>query len=304
MASTLRAWRGPLNVPRQSNGNFLQPANTAAVSATTIASAAFNTLITDIGTEITNSVDRGGRSAMTAALPMGNQKITGMADPTVSTDATTKAYVDALIAALYSTGDLKPTLKTVADTGFVMCDDGTIGSAISGASSRANADTQALFTLLFNNITDTFSPIFTSGGGATTRAAQTNAASAWAANCRISITKTLGRVLGAAGSGSGLTARGLGQTLGEETHLLTIAEIPAHTHANTLTDPGHTHPFPGSQSPSQQFSPTIQSVQLGASGFNITSNTTGITINNASIGGGTAHNVMQPSLFVNWMVKL
>jgi hypothetical protein len=97
-------------VSRQANGTYLQPANTAAVSATTISSPAFNTLITDIGTEITNSVDRGGRSAMTAALPMGNQKITGMADPTVSTDATTKNYVDTLFAAFFSTGDLKPTL--------------------------------------------------------------------------------------------------------------------------------------------------------------------------------------------------
>jgi hypothetical protein len=81
-------------LPRQGNGNFIQPANTAAVTATAINSAAFNTLITDIGTEITNSLDRGGRSAMTAALPMGGQKITGLATPTVSTDAATKAYVD------------------------------------------------------------------------------------------------------------------------------------------------------------------------------------------------------------------
>src|SRR5258708_1944894 len=168
-------------LPRQSNGNYIAPANTAAVSGQTISSTAFNTLETDIGTEITNSVDRGGRSAMTAALPMGGQKIIGMADPTVATDATTKAYVDALIAALYSTGDIKLTLKTAPDSGWLMFDDGTFGSATSGSSNSNSAANQALFTLLFNNIADAWAPILTSGGGATTRAAQTNAASAWAA---------------------------------------------------------------------------------------------------------------------------
>jgi microcystin-dependent protein len=289
-------------MPRQSNGVDIQPANTTAVSGTSINSAAFNALVTDIYTEITNSVDRGGRSAMTAALPMGGQKITGMADPTNPQDAGTKAYSDALVATFFSTGDLKPTLKTVADSGWVMCDDGTIGSAGSGATSRANADTQALFTLIFNNISDTYAPILTSGGGARTRAGQTNAATAWAANCRINLTKTLGRALGVAGAGSGLTSRALGQTLGEETHLLTTAEIPSHTHANTLNDPGHTHPY---------LKPDPTSTYAGGAGTgssqttaNTTSNVTGITITNAAQGGGGAHNVMQPTFFVNVMIKL
>jgi microcystin-dependent protein len=40
-----------------------------------------------------------------------------------------------------------------------------------------------------------------------------------------------GRVLGTVGSGSGLTARTLGQTAGSETHTLTVNELPAHTHS-------------------------------------------------------------------------
>src|SRR5258708_7301291 len=114
-------------LPRQSNGNYIAPANTAAVSGQTISSTAFNTLETDIGTEITNSVDRGGRSAMQANLPMGANKITGMADPTVATDAATKNYIDTLIASFFSTGDAKLTFKTAADTGWVLANDGTIG---------------------------------------------------------------------------------------------------------------------------------------------------------------------------------
>jgi microcystin-dependent protein len=293
-------------VARQANGQYIQPANTAAVSGQAINSVAFNSLVTDLGTEITNSVDRLGRSAMQAALPMGANKITGMADPTVPTDAVTKAYADALVAAFFSTGDLKPTLKTIADSGWVMFDDGTIGSATSGSSSRANNDTQNLFNLIFNNINDTYAPIFTSGGGATTRAAQVSASAAWAANCRISLTKVLGRTLGAAGSGSGLTVRALGQTLGEETHLLSISEIPSHTHANTLSDPGHSHLTDRSSGLSPSVGVSAQSVNdvVNPNNGYTSSATTGITINNAAQGGGAAHNVMQPTTFVNWMVKL
>lgn len=71
----------------------MQPANTQAVSGQTISSTAFNTLETDIGNEITNSLDRLGRSPMEAALPMGSYPITGMADPTNAQDAATKNYV-------------------------------------------------------------------------------------------------------------------------------------------------------------------------------------------------------------------
>lgn len=43
------------------------------------------------------------------------------------------------------------------------------------------------------------------------------------------------------GLGVGLTNRVLGVMGGEEAHILSIAEIPAHTHANTLSDPTHAH---------------------------------------------------------------
>lgn len=289
-------------MPRQANGGYLLPANTVAVSGTTITSTAYNALITDLGTEITNSVDRLGRSAMQANLPMGGNRATGAADPISAQDLATKAYVDAVVATFFSTGDVKPTLKNVADAGWILFDDGTFGSASSGSSSRSNSDTQALFTLFFTNLTDLAAPILTSGGGATTRAAQTNAATAWAANCRMSLPKMLGRALGAAGAGAGLTNRALGISVGEENHLLAVSEIPAHTHANTLSDPGHSHGH----------NAITGSTTTGGGGFpagtnngaTISPNVTGITINNASIGGGGAHNNMQPTTFLNWQVRL
>jgi microcystin-dependent protein len=48
-----------------------------------------------------------------------------------------------------------------------------------------------------------------------------------------------GRVTIGFGQGAGLTNRPLGGTGGEENHLLTLGEIPSHTHA--VNDPGHAH---------------------------------------------------------------
>lgn len=241
---------------------------------------------------------------MTAALPMGNQKITGMADPTVATDGATKNYVDTLVATFFSTGDIKPTLKNTPDSGWLMFDDGTFGSAGSGSSNSNSVNNLALFTLFYTNLTDAGAPLLTSGGGATTRAAQTNAATAWAANCRMSLPKMLGRALGVAGSGSGLTARVLGTNLGEETHLLITAEIPAHSHINTLTDPGHTHPLSPSVALGNAGAPSGGPIFGGSTNITATgSATTGITINNVNAGGGGTHNNMQPTSFLNVMVK-
>jgi len=130
----------------------------------------------------------------------------------------------------FSTGDGKITLKTTADTGWVMMNDGNIGSAASGATTRANADTQPLFNLLYANVDDVGAPLLTSSGVATTRAAQGTAAAAFAANCRMSLTKQLGRGIAVAGAGTGLTNRLLGRADGSETHVQTIAELASHHH--------------------------------------------------------------------------
>lgn len=69
---------------------------------------------------------------------------------------------------------------------------GTIGSASSGASNRANADTQSLFNRLWADFSDANLPVLTSAGGASTRGS--SAAVDWAANKRISVPDKRGRV--------------------------------------------------------------------------------------------------------------
>lgn len=86
-----------------------------------------------------------------------------------------------------------------------------------------------------------------------------------------------GRVAGAIGTGTGLTTRNLGDEIGEEEHTLTIDEMPAHDHAgnylNFNTGAGSTG--------------LIQGNNFNSSATNVVSQ-----------GGNSAHNIMQPTLFV------
>lgn len=107
-----------------------------------------------------------------------------------------------------------------------------------------------------------------------------------------------GRVLGAIGSGTGLTPRSLGDTVGAETHTLTTGEMPSHNHG--ITDLGHTHQVgsipDGTQNIFASSAAGITAADEVRTTINSGSSTTGITINNT--GGGGAHNNMQPTEFI------
>jgi len=141
----------------------------------------------------------------------------GAGDPTTPLGVVSKQYVDALLVFEYATGDVKPTLKTVADAGWVLMLDNTIGNAASGATGRANADTLDLFTLLWDNVLDAWAPV--SGGRGASAAAD------FAADKTIKLTHVLGRALALFGAGAGLTPSVMGEALGAEDHILTSAEL-------------------------------------------------------------------------------
>lgn len=218
---------------------------------------------------------------------------------------------------VWTTGDAKLTLKAAADPGWVLMNDGSIGNASSGGTTRANADCQALFLLLYANLSDTTGPIQTSAGAATTRAAQGTAAAAWAANCRLVLPKQLGRSLVVAGAGSGLTSRALGATWGAETKTITTANMPAHnhgvndpTHAHSVYDPSHSHTYTGffvwgsgSLTGYPGYADNYAYTTSGAgTGIGIYGAGTGISIQNN--GSGTAFDVTDPSTAWNIMLKL
>lgn len=75
--------------------------------------ANFNTLLEAVN----NKIDKDGSTVPTADLPMGNHKVTGLAQPTNSGDATTKGYVDALVTELRnSIAQVKSQATTNANT--------------------------------------------------------------------------------------------------------------------------------------------------------------------------------------------
>lgn len=187
----------------------------------------------------------------------------------------------------WATGDVKLTLATAAPPGWVPMDDGTIGNATSGASNRANADTEDLFTLIHDSIADAWAPV---SGGRTTAAAD------FAANKTIALPKALGRSLALAGAGAGLTVRALGETLGEETHTLTPAESAALTYSVNVNNAagGQVNPstrYHGNDGVTGQYSGTATANIMASDAV----------VDNA---GDGPHNNMQPSSFLNAMVKL
>jgi len=268
----------------------------------------------------------------------------------------------------WTTGDIRATFKNVADTGWIMADDGSIGNATSGATNRSNADTQALFTLFWNNILQTTSPartctisiaspavvtrashgfpagqqvVFSTSGalptgitagtiyyvisagltagafriattpggtaintsgtqsgthnvtgftgltiqdstGATVTRGATPAAD-YAANRRLVLPKMVGRALLAAGAGAGLSAHSVGDFLGAETCTPTLATTASHEHLVAWTS------YMANYDP------------VGGGGYNLSAP---VDISTGSAGGGKPFNIMSPSAYVNYMIKL
>jgi len=96
------------------------------------------------------------------------------------------------------------------------------------------------------------------------------------------------------GTGSGLTPRSIGDSIGEETHVLTTAEQASHSHS----DSGHTH-ADGNASPALI---TIGAGVPTASAIPSVGVTGSGSANLDSSGGGGAHNNIQPSLVINYLI--
>lgn len=110
---------------------------------------------------------------------------------------------------------------------------------------------------------------------------------------------------GAITGGTGMTARTAGAFGGEETHLLSSAEIPAHSHP--VSDAGHNHGAIATAGGGGGATVAGWTVG-GASGANATnfaytgSSTTGLTVSN-NTGGGGRHAVVPPFVVLNYIIK-
>lgn len=221
--------------------------------------------------------------------------------------------------AILSTGDLKwrPTSESLA--GWVRGNGRTVGSATSGASERANADTSALYTWLWTNFADAICPV-SAGRGA-------SAAADFAANKTIGLIDMRGRgPIGTDDMGNAAASRLTGGTFtvgnattpassgGEGAHTLASGEMPAHNHPSpALTDPGHTHSVKYNNATATAGASTafnyVQHPMAGNSGTQTATDVsaaTGISLaaTTGNTGGAGTHNNLQPFMTGQWYLRL
>lgn len=102
---------------------------------------------------------------------------------------------------------------------------------------------------------------------------------------------TIGRFIVAGGSG-----RSIGDIGGEETHILTIAEMPSHTHVQN----SHTHDVGAMQGTAAGGGYAVGMGGTGGLGWTIP----GSIAINQNTGGGIAHNNLPPYMVWNYIVKV
>jgi len=267
------------------------------------------------------------RRALTDYTDAYLQKCFALAPDATATgeEIVTASWVRSAIAGAsgFRTGDIKPTLNGGEAGWLPLMYDGYIGSPTSGANLRAAADCEALFKLIWASIDQGAAPVL---GG---RGASANAD--WAANKRIQLPRFAGRVMACAGQGAGLSARYLGGFFGTESVTLLTAHMPAHNHGGSTTLAGlhghvawtdnsgnHTHPFqlerdyggggPGNAVAGDEPFYGYDYRSTGPAGdhnHTIGVQPTGEHIHNIyAEGGNAAHDNMQPTLAINWMIKL
>lgn len=229
-------------------------------------------------------------------------------------------------------GTVRCTISTSLEAGWLWCNGLTIGNASSGGTARANADTESLFTKLWNSMGNTQAPVLPSGRGA-------SAAADFAANKTIQLPDICGRTIAGqddmggvasknrlTGQTGGVNADTMGATGGEETHDLILAETPGHTHGGgSLVAADHRHPLFANETAFNTTELVSGSVQVpkrtdigvGASDIRQVQTATEATVGRtgpvigtltlsgatASAGGGDSHNNVPPIIILNWVIN-
>jgi hypothetical protein len=176
----------------------------AAAEATTVGSA----LLTAVDAAAARSAL--GMSVIGSALALAADEATARA----AIDVPSNADLTAVSGSLLPTGAVADFLMANAPTGWLRLNGNTIGSASSGAT-FTGSNVQALFGVLWN-LSNTASPILTSGGSGSSRGA--NAAADWVANKRLTLPNMNGRFRRSLGGNSGNLGEPQAEMVGPHTH--------------------------------------------------------------------------------------
>jgi microcystin-dependent protein len=270
-----------------------------------------NTTGTASGLSATLAVSSGGTGLTTLTannVILGNGTSTptfvapGTSGNLLTSNGTTWQSTAPAASASVPTGSLMPYAGSSAPTGYLLCD----GSSVSSST----------YLALHAVISNTY------GGSAYTGGSGLN----------FTLPDLRGRLPMGAGTGVGLnasgtgapsgtaqTARTRGQWLGEETHLLTTAELASHTHNNTVSggstgsmsaNASHSHQQASRQGTSGGLYGLVDSSNSGSSGqpYVSTTNTDHThtftpSISNASAGSDNRHATIPPCVVLNYIIK-
>ena len=193
------------------------------------------------------------------------------------------------------TGTVVDYVGSTAPSGWVLLDGGTIGDGSSSGTTRANADTSSLFTLLWNSMANSEAAVSTGRGA--------NAAADFAAHKTITLPDARGRVIAGkdnmggstasrlTSAGSGITGTTLGIAGGAESVTLTAAQsgLVNHSHTGSTTATVATGAY---------------TAQAG-SDYGVPASAGTVTVNaSGSAAASSAHSSTQPTLVLNKIIKL
>lgn len=246
----------------------------------------------DFATGINSCLNKDGSNAATGNLNLNGNKIVSLASGTSNTDATNVAQLNALIPA----GSVITTAASAAPTGWLLCD----GIAYNTYTYRV------LHAMISNTYGGTaYNPGTTDQPGALTT---------------FNVPDLRGRVvagldnMGGTDAGRLDWANTIGTTGGAQNHTLTTAEMPSHTHtqdAHTHTQNAHNHGLTvgtevivsgGGGAAYMAASGAFGPYNVGAIA-NATATNNNTTATNQNTGGGGAHNNMQPTMLLNYIIK-
>jgi hypothetical protein len=129
---------------RNGSGVYSLPAGNPVVTGTTISSSWANSTLSDIATALTGSVAADGQTAMTGNLQMGNNKVTGLANGSSSTDAAAYGQITGGINAGSFTTLAASSTLTVTGAGSIQ--GLTVGRGAGAIATNTAVGNAALFS--------------------------------------------------------------------------------------------------------------------------------------------------------------